>query len=60
MAERSAVPFGVDGYDNPETIRFKKYATGLQLILQGGGIETGQSFGPFCRLAHGARPRARC
>jgi polyhydroxyalkanoate synthase len=40
---RSATPFGVDSYDNPETIRFKKYATGLQLTLQGAGIETGQT-----------------
>jgi pimeloyl-ACP methyl ester carboxylesterase len=40
---RSATPFGVESYDNPETIRFKKYATGLQLTLQGAGIETGQT-----------------
>jgi polyhydroxyalkanoate synthase len=40
---RSATLLGVDDYDKPETIRFKKYATGLQLILQGTGIETGQT-----------------
>jgi polyhydroxyalkanoate synthase len=40
---RSATPLGVHDYDNPETIRFKKYATGLQLILQGTGIETGRT-----------------
>jgi polyhydroxyalkanoate synthase len=40
---RSATPLGVHDYDNPETIRFKKYATGLQLILQGTRIETGQT-----------------
>jgi polyhydroxyalkanoate synthase len=43
VTERSAMPLGVDSYDNPETIRFKKYATGLQLILQESRIETGQS-----------------
>jgi polyhydroxyalkanoate synthase len=40
---RSATLFGVDSYDNPEAIRFKKYAMGLQLTLQGSGIETGQT-----------------
>jgi polyhydroxyalkanoate synthase len=40
---RSATLLGVDDYDNPETIRFKKYATGLHLILHGTGIETGQT-----------------
>jgi polyhydroxyalkanoate synthase subunit PhaC len=40
---RSATPLGVHDYDNPETIRFKKYATVLQLILQGTGIETGKT-----------------
>ena len=43
MRGRTATPLAVDDYDNPETIRFKKYATGLQLILQGTGIETGQT-----------------
>ena len=43
MRGRSATPLAVGDYDNPETIRFKKYATGLQLILQGTGIETGQT-----------------
>ncbi len=35
--------FGVDGYDNPETIRFKKYATGAHLVLQGTEVQTGQT-----------------
>jgi polyhydroxyalkanoate synthase len=34
---------GVGDYDNPETIRFKKYASGLQLISDGTGIEVGQT-----------------
>jgi hypothetical protein len=28
LTGRSATLLGVDDYDNPETIRFKKYATG--------------------------------
>jgi polyhydroxyalkanoate synthase len=36
-------PFGVDDHDNPETLRFKKYATGAHLVLQGDGIQTGQT-----------------
>jgi polyhydroxyalkanoate synthase subunit PhaC len=36
---------GVDDYDNPETIRFKKYATGLQLISDGTRIQVGQTPG---------------
>ena len=39
----ATTPFEISSYDNPETIRFKKYATGLQLILQGTRIETGQT-----------------
>jgi polyhydroxyalkanoate synthase subunit PhaC len=40
---RSFTLLGVHDHDNPETIRFKKYATGLQPVLQGTGIETGQT-----------------
>jgi polyhydroxyalkanoate synthase len=36
-------PFGVDDYDNPETLRFKKYATGAHAVLQGEGVQTGQT-----------------
>src|SRR5919202_283516 len=35
--------FGVDGYDNPETIRFKKYATGAHIVLQEAPVQTGQT-----------------
>jgi polyhydroxyalkanoate synthase subunit PhaC len=38
-----AALLGVDDYDNPETVRFKKYAMGLQLILPETGIQTGQT-----------------
>lgn len=43
MARRSITPYGVEGYDNPETIRFRKYATGAHILLQGTGVETGQT-----------------
>ena len=33
----------IDSYDNPETIRFKKYAMGAHLILWGTQVETGQT-----------------
>ncbi len=35
--------FGVDSYDNPETIRFKKYATGAHIVLRGTEVRTGQT-----------------
>jgi polyhydroxyalkanoate synthase len=37
----SATPFEISSYDNPETIRFRKYATGTHLIVHGTEIETG-------------------
>ncbi len=37
------MPFGVDSYDNPETVRFRKYATGAHVVLQGTQVETGQT-----------------
>lgn len=43
MARQSVIPFGVDSYDNPETIRFRKYATGAHIVLQGPGVKTGQT-----------------
>ena len=43
MVRRSVIPLGVDSYDNPETIRFRKYATGAHIVLQGTGVETGQT-----------------
>jgi polyhydroxyalkanoate synthase len=43
MADLSTTPFAVDRYDNPETIRLRKYATGAHLVLEGNGIETGRT-----------------
>ena len=37
----SFTPFEVNSYDNPETIRFRKYATGTQLIVYGAQVEVG-------------------
>ena len=37
----SAVPFEISNYDNPETIRFRKYATGTHLVVHGTDVETG-------------------
>jgi poly[(R)-3-hydroxyalkanoate] polymerase subunit PhaC len=36
-------PFDVHDHDNPETLRFKKYATGAHIVLQGNGVSTGQT-----------------
>lgn len=43
MAHNSttATPFEISSYDNPETIRFRKYATGTHLIVHGTEVETG-------------------
>jgi len=43
MLKKSVAPPGVDDYDNPETIRSKKYATGLQLLSESYAIKTGQT-----------------
>jgi polyhydroxyalkanoate synthase len=43
MADLSTTPFAVDRYDNPETIRLRKYATGAHLILEASEIETGRT-----------------
>ncbi len=43
MADLSTTPFAVDRYDNPETARLRKYATGAHLILQVSEIETGRT-----------------
>jgi polyhydroxyalkanoate synthase len=37
----SFTPFEISSYDNPETIRFRKYATGTQLIVHGAQVEVG-------------------
>ena len=36
-------PFEVSDYDNPETIRFRKYATGAHLLLEANPPETGRT-----------------
>lgn len=41
MANPTATPFDISSYDNPETIRFRKYATGTHLIVHGAQVETG-------------------
>jgi polyhydroxyalkanoate synthase len=43
MAVLTPTPFGISRYDNPETIRFRKYATGTHLVLEGAGVETGRT-----------------
>ncbi len=37
----TATPFEISNYDNPETIRFRKYATGTHLIVHATEVETG-------------------
>ena len=37
----TASPFEISNYDNPETIRFRKYATGTNLIVNGTKVEAG-------------------
>ena len=42
MAGRTtATPFEISSYDNPETIRFRKYATGTHLVVHTTEIEAG-------------------
>src|SRR5919202_6713746 len=36
MIEWRLTPFEISSYDNPETIRFRKYATGTHLVVHGG------------------------
>ena len=66
MARRSATLLGVDDYDNPETIRFKKYATGgsedkKMLILNAGHMSLmarknpGRASATGCGHAQGKR-----
>jgi polyhydroxyalkanoate synthase len=43
MAELTPTLFKISSYDNPESIRFRKYATGTHLALEGAGVEVGQS-----------------
>jgi len=37
----TATPFEISNYDNPETIRFRKYATSTHLVVHGIEVETG-------------------
>ena len=37
----TATPFEISSYDNPETIRFRKYATGTHLVVHGTEVEAG-------------------
>ena len=41
MAEWTPTLFRISSYDNPETIRFRKYVTGTPLVLEGVSLETG-------------------
>jgi polyhydroxyalkanoate synthase len=43
MTWPTKTPFEISRYDNPETIRFRKYATGTHLVLEGAGVETGRT-----------------
>jgi polyhydroxyalkanoate synthase subunit PhaC len=43
MAELTPTPFGISRYDNPESIRFRKYATGTHLVLESVPPEQGQT-----------------
>lgn len=42
MNVRGFMPFSINAYDNPETIRARKYATGAHLLAR--GIEVGRTF----------------
>jgi polyhydroxyalkanoate synthase len=39
----SFMPFDVHDYDNPETVRFRKYATGAHTVLRRTEVRTGQT-----------------
>jgi polyhydroxyalkanoate synthase len=41
IVEWSLGPFGISDYDGPETVRFRKYATGTHVLVQEIGVETG-------------------
>jgi hypothetical protein len=42
MTRWGFAPFAVNPYDNPETIRMRKYVTGAHFVLRGTEIETGR------------------
>ena len=43
MVEFTPTLFRISSYDNPESIRFRKYATGTPLVLEGVSVETGRT-----------------
>lgn len=52
MTKWAMTPFEISSYDNPETIRFRKYATGTHLIVHRTEVETGAD-PEGCSLAEG-------
>jgi hypothetical protein len=57
MAELKPTVFRISSYDKPEAIRFRKYATGTPLVLEGVGVETGGAAGaPLAGAAFGEGP----
>jgi hypothetical protein len=42
MANWGFAPFAVNAYDNPETIRIRKYVTGAPFVLRGAGGASGR------------------
>jgi hypothetical protein len=50
----TATPFEISSYDNPETIRFRKYARGTHLVMHGLRVEAGLT--PRRQYGRGARP----
>ena len=51
MANWGFAPFAVNAYDNPETIRIRKYVTGAPFVLRGAGGASGRT--PGGRLGEG-------
>jgi len=43
MSGWEKTPFQISNYDNPETLRFRKYATGAHLLLEANPPETGRT-----------------
>ncbi len=41
MVQLTPTPFRISSYDNPESIRFRKYTTGTPLALEGAVVEAG-------------------
>lgn len=43
MPATTPTMFEISRFDNPETIRFRKYVTGTPLVLEGAGVEAGRT-----------------